>query len=284
MAAIARLVFRAAAGGRRVLAVSATMTTDVAGALRAAYRAGRKLHAATAGVANHVHLPRAGDAPGSLADNAAGVFFEQVFDRTRRRTALHVRAHSRARPASWRPATAGTRRSSRATRPAPSCTRGPRSGSTACACRRRSLDDHPGRHFTALVSPDPFDRVDAAALLDPPASALVTAEAGPSGPPPPDALLRYRRLGRDCGFERGGRRAEGAALAARRRDLRSEPAGGGFEGQRQGLAGGGGARAAGASEARRPPRGKFRARLARLRKTRRARPGSLYRPNLLVSS
>lgn len=98
VAAIARLVFQAASGGRRVLVMSATLTSDVAGALHAAYAAGWRVHAATAGASEHVHVLCAGDAPGSCADNAGGETFAQVFERTRLSTVAHVRLRPPRRP------------------------------------------------------------------------------------------------------------------------------------------------------------------------------------------
>ncbi|MEI4471072.1 hypothetical protein [Frigidibacter sp. MR17.24] len=70
IAALARLVFQAAAAGRRVILMSATLTPDIAVALHAAYRAGWRQHAAASGTPDHVHLLLTGDAPGSVVTNA----------------------------------------------------------------------------------------------------------------------------------------------------------------------------------------------------------------------
>ena len=103
VAAIARLVFQAASGGRRVLVMSATLTPDVAGALHAAYAAGWHVHAAAVGVSEHVHVLCAGDAPGSCAGNAAGEPFAEVFERTRASSVQHVRVRPPMRPSRINP-------------------------------------------------------------------------------------------------------------------------------------------------------------------------------------
>lgn len=72
LAAIARLVFQAAAAGRRVLIMSATLTGDVAEALHLAYRKGWAEHARATGARDHVNLLLCGDAPGSVVTNAEG--------------------------------------------------------------------------------------------------------------------------------------------------------------------------------------------------------------------
>lgn len=85
IAALARLVFQAAAGGRRVIIMSATLTRDVGGTLHAAYRAGWQRHAAAFNVANHVNLLLAGDAPGSVVTNSDGEDFGALYDACRAR-------------------------------------------------------------------------------------------------------------------------------------------------------------------------------------------------------
>lgn len=79
IAALARLVFQAAAGGRRVVIMSATLTQDIGEALHAAYRAGWARHAAASGVDDHVHLLLTGDASGSVVTNADGAEFGKLY-------------------------------------------------------------------------------------------------------------------------------------------------------------------------------------------------------------
>jgi len=85
IAALARLVFQTAAGGRRVIIMSATLTADVASALHAAYRAGWSNFAATGQSADHVHVLLTGDAPGSIITNAQGEDFPTLYDTCRKR-------------------------------------------------------------------------------------------------------------------------------------------------------------------------------------------------------
>lgn len=79
LAALARLVFQTAAGGRRVIAMSATLTQEVAETLHAAYRAGWHQHAAATGMADHVNLLVTGDAAGSVVTNAGGESFPDLY-------------------------------------------------------------------------------------------------------------------------------------------------------------------------------------------------------------
>ncbi|OCX62051.1 hypothetical protein BFP70_14435 [Thioclava sp. SK-1] len=72
LAAIARLVYQAAAAGRRVMAMSATLTPDIAEALYLAYRRGWAEHARATAAPDHVNLLLAGDAPQSICTNAGG--------------------------------------------------------------------------------------------------------------------------------------------------------------------------------------------------------------------
>ncbi len=65
IAAVGRLIYQAAAGGRRVVVMSATLTADVAAALHSAYREGWRAYAAASGTADHVNVLCAGDAAGS---------------------------------------------------------------------------------------------------------------------------------------------------------------------------------------------------------------------------
>lgn len=85
LAALARLVFQAAAGGRRVIVMSATLTHDVGETLYEAYRAGWMNHAAASGVADHVNLLLTGDAPGSIVTNGGGEDFGTLYFRCRAR-------------------------------------------------------------------------------------------------------------------------------------------------------------------------------------------------------
>jgi CRISPR-associated endonuclease/helicase Cas3 len=85
LAAITRLVFQAAAGGRRVIIMSATLTRDVGEALHTAYRAGWQRHAAAFDIAKHVNLLLTGDAPGSVMTNAGGEDFETLYTACRSR-------------------------------------------------------------------------------------------------------------------------------------------------------------------------------------------------------
>lgn len=72
LAAIARLVFQAAAAGRRVVIMSATLTPDIAEAFHSAYAAGWSDYAKAFGMVDHVNLLICGDAPGSVFSNADG--------------------------------------------------------------------------------------------------------------------------------------------------------------------------------------------------------------------
>ena len=79
IAAIGRLVFQAAAGGRRVIAMSATLTDDIAVALHAAYREGWRVHAAASGAADHVNVLCAGDAAASCFVGSDGESFASIY-------------------------------------------------------------------------------------------------------------------------------------------------------------------------------------------------------------
>lgn len=72
IAAIGRLVFQAAASGRRVIIMSATLTADIAEALETAYRKGWEDHARASGQSPHVNLLLCGDTPGAVFTNAEG--------------------------------------------------------------------------------------------------------------------------------------------------------------------------------------------------------------------
>jgi CRISPR-associated endonuclease/helicase Cas3 len=83
LAAIARLVFQAGAAGRRVMAMSATLTPDIAQALYLAYRKGWADHAEATGADPHVNLLLTGDAPNSVCTNGAGEDITVLLDRCR---------------------------------------------------------------------------------------------------------------------------------------------------------------------------------------------------------
>lgn len=83
IAAIARLVYQAGASGRRVMAMSATLTPDIAQALYLAYRTGWAEHARATGAPAHVNLLLTGDAPNSLCTNAQGEEIGVLLDRCR---------------------------------------------------------------------------------------------------------------------------------------------------------------------------------------------------------
>lgn len=73
LAAIARLVFQAAAAGRRVVIMSATLTPDISEAFYAAYLKGWSDHARFSGAVDHVNTLICGDVPGSVFTNEAGL-------------------------------------------------------------------------------------------------------------------------------------------------------------------------------------------------------------------
>lgn len=65
IAAIARLVYQTGAAGRRVIIMSATLTTDIAEALHSAYSKGWKSFSKASGISSNVNLLITGDALGS---------------------------------------------------------------------------------------------------------------------------------------------------------------------------------------------------------------------------
>lgn len=93
IAAIGRLVYQTAAGGRRVIIMSATLPDDAAKALFEAYRAGWREHAAASGLADHVNVLCSGDAAGSCVTNGDGLTFAEVYEACRTATvaALQMR-------------------------------------------------------------------------------------------------------------------------------------------------------------------------------------------------
>lgn len=92
IAAIARLVYQTAAGGRRVIIMSATLPDDVATTLFEAYRQGWREYAALSGLPDHVNALCAGDAAQSCATNIDGQDFEQVYDCCRKTTIAALEA------------------------------------------------------------------------------------------------------------------------------------------------------------------------------------------------
>lgn len=86
IAAIGRLVYQTAAGGRRVIIMSATLPDDAAKALFEAYRAGWRAHADASGLNDHVNVLCSGDAPGSCITNSGGVTFAEVYEACRTAT------------------------------------------------------------------------------------------------------------------------------------------------------------------------------------------------------
>jgi CRISPR-associated endonuclease/helicase Cas3 len=80
IAAIGRLVYQAAAGGRRVIIMSATLTADVACALHQAYRQGWSAYAAASSLDEHVNVLCCSEAAGSCATNANGEAFESLYE------------------------------------------------------------------------------------------------------------------------------------------------------------------------------------------------------------
>ena len=85
LTALARLVFQAAAGGRRVILMSATLTKDVGEVLHVAYRAGWTSHAAATGMSDHVNILLTGDPAGSVVTNAEGEDFGELYKTCRSR-------------------------------------------------------------------------------------------------------------------------------------------------------------------------------------------------------
>jgi CRISPR-associated endonuclease/helicase Cas3 len=85
LAALSRLVYQTAAGGRRVILMSATLTRDVGEVFHAAYRAGWSRHAAATGVSDHVNTLLTGDASGSVVTNAEGQNFGDLYGACRSR-------------------------------------------------------------------------------------------------------------------------------------------------------------------------------------------------------
>jgi len=94
IAAIGRLVYQTAAGGRRVIVMSATLPDDVAKALYEAYRAGWREHAAASGLEDHVNVLCCGDAPGSCATNSDGRLFAEIYEDSRTATLASLEARA----------------------------------------------------------------------------------------------------------------------------------------------------------------------------------------------
>ena len=92
IAAIGRLIYQTAAGGRRVIIMSATLTADVATALFEAYQSGWRAYATASGLDGRVNVLCAGDTAGACQTNADGAAFEQVFEASRRTTVAALNA------------------------------------------------------------------------------------------------------------------------------------------------------------------------------------------------
>lgn len=97
IAAIGRLVYQAAAGGRRVIIMSATLTSDVASALHESYRRGWTEYAAASGGDDRVNVLCSGDAADSCMTNTNDGTFEEVYEACRTATvsALETRTPQR---------------------------------------------------------------------------------------------------------------------------------------------------------------------------------------------
>lgn len=86
IAAICRLVYQSAAGGRRVIIMSATLPDDVAEALFQSYLAGWRVYAAASGIKEHVNVLCSGDAPNSCVTNSDERSFADVYEACRAAT------------------------------------------------------------------------------------------------------------------------------------------------------------------------------------------------------
>lgn len=79
LSAVARLVFQAGVGGRRVILMSATMPQNVAQHLYDAYASGWSRYAKFYGITERVNVLVSGDASGSCVTNTNGQAFSEVF-------------------------------------------------------------------------------------------------------------------------------------------------------------------------------------------------------------
>jgi len=97
IAAIGRLVYQAAAGGRRVIIMSATLPDDVAYTLHEAYRRGWSAYATAFDLDDHVNVLCCSEATGSCATNVNCEAFETLYENSRTATvsALEVRPPQR---------------------------------------------------------------------------------------------------------------------------------------------------------------------------------------------
>lgn len=88
LSVVTRLVNLAGVAGRRVIILSATVTSHVAATLENAYRAGWSVHARLFGLRDHVHLLCTSDVSSADAcvTSAGGEAFDQLFDRVRSAT------------------------------------------------------------------------------------------------------------------------------------------------------------------------------------------------------
>jgi CRISPR-associated endonuclease/helicase Cas3 len=90
IAAIARLVFQTAAGGRRVIIMSATLTKDIVESFYASYKSGWEHYSKAFGVINHVNLLLTGDSPGSIVTNENGKDFGNLYEDVRSKVLLAI--------------------------------------------------------------------------------------------------------------------------------------------------------------------------------------------------
>lgn len=97
IAAICRLIFQAGVGGRRVIIMSATLTTDIATALHEAYVRGWAAYAQYQNQSSHINLLCTGDALGSCFTNGEGQSFNEIMANSRRMAlkGIHMAAHER---------------------------------------------------------------------------------------------------------------------------------------------------------------------------------------------
>jgi CRISPR-associated endonuclease/helicase Cas3 len=92
IAAIGRLIYQTGAAGRRVVIMSATLTSDIAEALHTAYTKGWEAFANAGCAEPHVNLLITGDAPGSCFTNQYGDNLVATLDRCRTVTLQHLTA------------------------------------------------------------------------------------------------------------------------------------------------------------------------------------------------
>lgn len=81
LAAIGRLIYQAGAAGRRVIIMSATLTSDIAEVFHKAYSSGWKDYAQAHELSSHVHLLLCSDASGSVITNVVGGGIQDLLKR-----------------------------------------------------------------------------------------------------------------------------------------------------------------------------------------------------------